>query len=162
MTMRPATPGDAAAIRALLLDCFPGPGEADLVEALRAAGDAPVELVANEGEEIVGHVMFSRMDAPFPALALAPVAVAATRRRRGSAAALIREGLEIARSAGWKGVFVLGDPAYYGRFGFDAAMASGFDSPYAGPYLMALALDGDTLPAARGRLRHATAFGALE
>ncbi|HEY0802646.1 MAG TPA: N-acetyltransferase [Steroidobacteraceae bacterium] len=42
--------------------------------------------------------------------------------------------------AGWACVFVLGDPAYYTRFDFDTALASGFKSPYAGPHFMALAL----------------------
>ena len=74
---------------------------------------------------------------------------------------MIRAGLERARSAGWRGVFVLGDPGYYRRFGFDPALAGGFASPYAGPHLMALAL-GPDLPARSGRIEYAPAFGREE
>jgi len=41
---------------------------------------------------------------------------------------------------GWQGVFVLSNPEYYSRFGFDAILASGFKSPYSGSHLMALVL----------------------
>ncbi len=73
---------------------------------------------------------------------------------------MIRAGLERAAIDGWHGVFVGGEPGYYRRVGFDAARASGFISPYAGPYLMALALDGE-LPATNGSIDYARAFGAL-
>ncbi len=75
----------------------------------------------------------------------------------GIGGGLIRAGLARARSAGWQSVFVLGDPGYYRRFGFDPALASGFASPYAGPHLMALAF-GPALPASRGQIEYAPAF----
>jgi putative acetyltransferase len=101
------------------------------------------------------------MEAPFRALALAPLSVDPGAQGRGVGSALVREALRVARRSGWAGVFVLGAPAYYRRFGFDATTAAGFLSPYAGEHFMALILaDG---PAAHsGRLRHAPAFGALE
>ena len=49
---------------------------------------------------------------------LAPVAVLPARRRSGIAARLVREGLEACRERRRGFVVVLGDPAYYGRFGF--------------------------------------------
>jgi putative acetyltransferase len=61
MEIRDEVLGDHAAIRRLHLGAFPGAQEADLVERLRADGDAVISLVAIEGTEIVGHVMFSRM-----------------------------------------------------------------------------------------------------
>lgn len=118
-------------------------------------------LVAVAGGALVGHVMFSRMERPDRALGLAPVAVAAAWRRRGTAAILIGEGISRAGADGWASVFVLGDPAYYGRFGFDASLADGFASPYAGPHLMALALGTDALAARSGELRYPRAFAAL-
>ncbi|MGB8843415.1 MAG: hypothetical protein WCC64_20355 [Aliidongia sp.] len=57
-------------------------------------------------------------------------------------------------------VFVLGDPVYYRRFGFDPMLASGFASPYAGPYLMALGLT-QPLPSLSGKIDYAPAFAAL-
>jgi putative acetyltransferase len=90
-------------------------------------------------------------------LSLAPVSVAPHRQRSGR---LIRAGLARAAEDGWQGVFVLGDPGYYQRFGFSPARASGFTSPHAGPHLMVLALDGD-LPATEGKVDYAPAFAAL-
>jgi len=162
MNLREEAAADVNAVRQLLLASFPGAGEADLVEKLRAAGDAVISLVAIDGGVLTGHVMFSRMAAPFPALGLAPVAVLSDWRRRGIAAALIQEGIKRAKNEGYAGIFVLGDPGYYQRFGFSIHHADGFDSPYAGPYFMALPLQGNQLPSQSGRVDYAPAFSALE
>ena len=160
MILRDEQPADRAAIWAVVHAAFGSAGEADLVDRLREDGDAVVSLVAVEGEAIVGHVLLSRMQAPFKALGLAPVSVRPDRQRSGVGSALVREGLARARADGWEAVFVLGEAAYYGRFGFDAETARGFASPYAGPHLMAVALMG-RLPATSGRVDYAPAFAAL-
>ena len=116
-------------------------------------------MVAEEGGEIIGHALFSRMTAPFRALGLAPVAVRTPWRRQGVAAGLIEAGLAQAAVQGWEAVFVLGDPAYYGRFGFDAGLAAHFPNPYAGPHFMAKALA--PLPVRTGRVDYAAAFAAF-
>jgi putative acetyltransferase len=157
--IRPEDPSDRAAIRRLHLVSFPTAAEANLVDGLRDDGDAVLSLVARERIAVVGHVLFSRMTAPFRALGLAPVAVLPACRRHGMAAALIEAGLSRAATLGWQAVFVLGDPAYYGRFGFDAAAASGFDNPYAGPHFMVKPLA--PLPAASGPVAYAPAFDRL-
>jgi putative acetyltransferase len=161
MEFRPEIDGDYAAIRQLHLHAFDGAGEADLVERLRCDGDAVFSLVAIDNGVLHGHVMFSKMASPALALGLGPVAVLAGSRRQGIAARLIKDGLSRATASGWRSVFVLGDPAYYGRFGFSAGQASGFASPYAGPHLMVLSLAGEALSAATGRLEYAPAFAAL-
>jgi len=153
--------GDRAAIWSVVAAAFSSPDEADLVDRLRADGDVVYSLVGCDGDDIVGHVLFSRMTAPFRALGLAPVSTLATNRRRGIAAGLIEDGLARARQEGWDSVFVLGDPAYYGRFGFDVALAAGFSSPYAGEHFMALTL-GETLPTLAGVVAYAPAFAALD
>jgi putative acetyltransferase len=162
MIVQPETPDRYPAIRALHVEAFPSTSEADLVERLRLDDDARIALVAIEDDRVVGHIMLSRMDAPFRALGLAPVSVAADRRRRGIAARLIEAGLARARTAGWEGIFVLGDPAYYQRFGFSAAAAKNFDSRYAGPHLMLVALKNCDLPTGTGKIGYAPAFAALE
>ena len=161
MIIRNAAATDLAAIDAVLRQAFPGPEEANLVRHLYRDGDVVLALVAEMADQVVGTVLFSRMGAPFPALGLAPLAVVPERQRQGIAASLIRKGLELARDDGWEGVFVLGDPDYYTRFGFTAAAASGFNNPYAGPYLMALSLGGGPLPACEGKVDYAKAFAAL-
>jgi putative acetyltransferase len=160
MVIRDERPEDAAAIRALLEAAFGGPAEADLVARLREDGDVVLALVAEDAGRIVGHVLLSRLTAPFPALALAPVAVLPARQRRGIGGRLIRAALERATAAGWQAVLVVGEPAYYRRFGFDPALARGLACPYAGPYLMALALQGE-LAATTGDIAYPPAFAAL-
>jgi putative acetyltransferase len=167
--IRPATGGDVAAIDALLRKSFPADDEARLVQRLCIDGDMVLTLVADDEEsgELAGIVVFSAMRAEaggraVPSVALAPVAVADRRRRQGVADALIRAGLGQLERAGVQLCFVLGDPAYYGRFGFSASHAEGFASPYAGEYFMALPLRGDTpCRGSRGKAEHAAAFAML-
>ena len=54
-----------------------------------------------------------------------------------------------AREGGWAAAFVLGDPAYYGRFGFRADAARGYASPYAGEHFLALPLGPEPLSGRR-------------
>lgn len=171
VTVRPARASDVPAIDALFIASFPAPAEAALVRDLCVAGDMVLMMVAIDEavseEAIVGVVAFSRMAVdvggnPVPAVALAPVAVEAGYRRQGIAEAVINAGLERLEKEGVLLCFVLGDPAFYGRFGFDPAVARGFESPYAGEYLMALPLQGGLLPCGvRGRADHAPAFAKL-
>lgn len=161
MILRDAQPADRDAIDRVISAAFGQAAEARLVRALDHTGDTVLALVAEVPGEILGHVLLSRLSAPFPALALAPVSVAPAQQLRGIGAALIRAAIDRARAAGWAAIFVLGDPAYYRRFGFDAAAAAGFSTPYAGPHFMVLPL-APPLPADRGQLAHAPAFAALE
>jgi putative acetyltransferase len=141
--IRYATPGDHAPIRSVVEAAFGTPAEARLVESLRADADAMFELVAEDAGEVVGHVMFSRLWADRDELyaALAPLAVRPDRQRGGLGSALVRSGLESAAQFGAFGVLVLGDPAYYPRFGFSAQAAAKVVSPYSGlPAFMALPL----------------------
>jgi putative acetyltransferase len=163
--IRPERPDDSGAIRAVLIAAFPTPVEADLVKQLRRDGDCEIALVAEDEGRIVGHVQMSRMQAEgdgraFRTLGLAPVAVLPERQREGIGSRLIREALAIARENREELVFVLGEPAYYGRFGFSAAEATPFTSPYAGPYLMAQRLAEIDLPS-QGRADYAPAFAGL-
>ncbi|MGB5087358.1 MAG: N-acetyltransferase [Methylocystis silviterrae] len=159
-TLRAETPEDHSAIHGLLVAAFDRCGEAELVEALRKEGDLVFGGVAAVNGVIVGHAALSRMNAPFPALGLGPVAVAAAYRGKGIANALLRWSLARAQDDQWRAIFVLGDGAFYGRFGFRPELAAGFDTPYAGPHFMALALNG-ALPAKEGPVDYAPAFERL-
>ena len=160
MIIRAANGSDYRTIRALLDAAFAGSVEADLVERLRADGDAAIELVAEDEGRVVGHILFSPVQAPLRALALAPLGVDPVRQRRGVGSALVASGHDRAREQGWDAIFVLGDPAYYTRFGYSLEAAAKFASPYSGPHFMALPLS--ALPEVGGDVRHARAFSALE
>jgi putative acetyltransferase len=128
MQFRPERPEDAATIRALTDAAFEGmpfsdQTEAKVIDGLREAGALTLSLVATEGGEIVGHVAFSPVTIEGEAgdwYGLGPVSVWPDRQRTGIGQALIREGLQRLRSIGAGGCVLLGDPAYYRRFGFES------------------------------------------
>jgi putative acetyltransferase len=143
--IRHARAADHAAIARIVEAAFGQADEARIVERLRAAEDSLFELVAEADGEVVGHIMFSRLYADRPELiaALAPLAVRPDRQSTGVGSALVRAGLEQAREFGAWGVIVVGDPAYYPRFGFSADTAAKVRSPPLSgqPSFMAIALE---------------------
>lgn len=160
--IRPEREADREAIRALTVGAFGQAAEADLVDALRAQGDLVLSLVAAD-PAIVGHLAFSRLGLPRAAVratALAPVSAAPSRQRQGIGTALIRDGLRRLAADGEDLVLVLGEPAFYNRFGFAADAARGLSTPYDGPYLQALAFT-EAGRAASGPVRYAAAFADL-
>jgi putative acetyltransferase len=166
MRVRPETGDDAAAIEGVHLAAFPTCAEADLVRRLHEDFDSEISLVAEQGGAIVGHVMLSRMEVtgdgePIRALGLGPVGVLPGHQGAGIGGALIESALAVARTLGEELVFVLGEPAYYERFGFTAATARPFASPYAGPYFLALALRPGAASPASGSASYAPAFSKL-
>jgi putative acetyltransferase len=144
LSIRTATPRDRDAIRKVEQHAFGQAAEAGLVDALVTAGDAVVELVAEDEGQIVGHVLFSRVFVEkgakrFPAVALAPLAVEPSFHRSGIGGALVREGHVRLKKAGETLSVVLGDPIYYGRFGYSHERAAAFESEYQCDALQALA-----------------------
>ena len=163
MSIRPATPRDRDAIRRVEENAFAQKAEAGLVDALVADGDCVVELVAEEEGQVVGHILFSRLyvhggGKDFAAVALAPLAVEPSFHGTGIGGALVREAHLRLKDAGEKLSIVLGDPAYYGRFGYSHARAAGFDSEYQGDALQAQVW-GEAPEG--GQLVYAPAFSAL-
>src|SRR5262245_36819569 len=81
-----------------------------------------LDLVADDDGVIVGHVMAARGRlAEKDALGIAPLCVSPSHQRQGVGTALMRAIIDKSQAAGWPFVVLLGDPAYYGRFGFEAA-----------------------------------------
>lgn len=162
MQIRPEQPADCDAIRALTTEAFAtaphsSGTEAAIVDGLRAAGVLTLSLVVVEGEEIVGHVAFSPVTidgAERGWFGLGPASVRPDRQRGGIGSELIREGLRRLREIGAAGCVLLGDPAYYGRFGFtnDPALVLEGVPP---EYFMRLAF-GAEMPA--GTVRYHAAF----
>lgn len=137
---------------------FQGPVESELTGRLWSDGDVVLGLVAAAPDRIVGVSLLSRLAAPLPALALAPVAVSPEWQGRGLASYLVRSSLARAGGGGWQVAIVLGDPGWYGRFGFERDLATGFATPFDGPYLQAKALTPAGLPRTEGCVTYPAAF----
>ena len=160
--IRPAELSDRAAIHEVVEQAFGQKLEAELVDRLVAGGDAVLELVAEADGRIVGHVLFSRLTVGNDDILSGRGARAAGRRsgvpedghRRGAR----RGGASYLAAAGEKLAIVLGDPAYYGRFGYRRRPAEGYSSDYQCEALQALAW-GEA--PATGRLVYAAAFAGL-
>lgn len=162
MHIRPERPEDAATIHALTDAAFAGmpfsdQTEARVVDGLRAAGALTLSLVATEADEILGHVAFSPVTVNGEAVGwygLGPVSVWPARQRSGVGQALIRDGLQRLAALGAGGCVLLGDPAYYRRFGFanDPSLHLVGAPPWA---FQCLTLDG---PRPEGEVRFHPAF----
>ena len=163
LVIRPAEKKDFAGVGSLLDASFGGDAERRLVECLRADGDVVLELVATHEGELFGHVLFSRLavvgpEGRFDAVALAPLATLPARQRTGVGRSLVENAHHLLREAGEKLSVVLGDPAYYGRFGYGHPRAAGFESDYQCDALQALAWG--NAPTS-GRLVYSHAFADL-
>jgi putative acetyltransferase len=116
---------DLAAIRTLTFAAFGNAPhstqtEAAIIDALRRAGALTISLVAVD-EVPVGHIAFSPVTINGEVsgwYGLGPVSVRPDRQRKGVGRALIQTGLDHLRAMNAQGCVVLGDPLYYGRFGF--------------------------------------------
>ncbi len=166
MDIKAATEADLPAIAKLHDAAFGTPHEGKLVADLHQGDLAAISLAAWDGPQILGHILFSPLvievdDEAVMGLALAPLAVAPAQQNRGIGTLLTKAGLVAAAQHGWQAVVVLGQPSFYQRFGFSPILAAGFETPFAGPYLMALELSEGALSGRRGKIIYAAPFGAL-
>ncbi len=154
LIIRLARPVDAPGILAVVEDAFSYGGTLDAGEELAIVRDTwsaqegrpLIELVADEGGTVVGHLQAApgRLDGePTPVAGVAPVCIATSHQRRGAGSALLGALLGAAEGARWPLLVLLGEPAYYGRFGFEPAAPLGLTYAPAGggnPYFQALPL----------------------
>ncbi|WP_343744233.1 N-acetyltransferase [Chitinophaga sp.] len=115
-----------------------------IIHALRASGQLTLSLVAEENGTLTGHVAISPVEISSGEngwFGLGPVSVVPERQGTGIGTALIKAALAALEQLPAKGCVVLGDPAYYGRFGFKAD--AGLRYPEApAEYFQVLAFDG--------------------
>ncbi|MEM9668931.1 MAG: N-acetyltransferase [Pseudomonadota bacterium] len=162
IVLRPELQNDADAITKLTSAAFSGHPysngtEPKIIEALRASGDLTLSIVAADQESLIGQITFSPItingvhDGWF---GLGPVSVLPDRQGEGIGSKLVRCGLEDLKARLAKGCVLVGDPAYYQRFGFqgDCGLTYG-DVPAA--YIQALVL---TPPVRTGAVRYSDAF----
>ncbi|QDV76104.1 GNAT family N-acetyltransferase [Botrimarina mediterranea] len=158
--LRNEAPDDLDAIRRLNEAAFPTPAEGRLVDLLREAGRLTLSIVAVAGDQIVGHVALSpiTVDGSVAGLGLAPLAVDAAYRRQGIGGALIEHSLDRCRELRTPLVVVLGEPAYYRRFGFESASRYGLVDEYGGGDAFQALWLGPTAPRPSGTIKYAPEF----
>lgn len=167
MKIRAETGNDRLAVHALNTAVFESPGEANLVDTLRAQAEPCISLVAEDAGEIIGHILLSpatlSADQDILVMALGPMAVIPRRQHEGVGSALVHAGLEQCRQWDCQAVFVLGHPLYYPRFGFEPASRFNIASVYAVPddVFMALELKPGALAGKAGTMSYHQAFAAL-
>jgi len=164
MQLQPAGAADRADID-LLLDAAFEPGRHARTAYRLREGAEPyrgLSLVARERGRLVGSIQYWPCELwdgqkDHPITLLGPVAVAPDLQGAGLGKRLMRASLEVADACGHDAIVLIGDPDYYGRFGFTAAATAGWQLP--GPVerhrLLARIAAGVSLPAA-GDLRAAT------
>lgn len=162
--IRPERPEDEAAVHAVVAAAFAGHPHSDgseprIVQDLRRAGALTLSLVAEAEGAVRGHIAFSPVaisDGTPGWYGLGPVAVAPEFQGCGIGATLVEAGLAALRAIEAKGCVVLGDPAYYGRFGFTHDPALAYPGPPA-EYFQAIALD-SVMP--KGKVAYHASFEA--
>ena len=120
--IRESLPSDVALIEELYPNAFPDEDLLPLVRELLREGPTVLSLVVIADKALAGHVMFTTCSIagrPDKVALLAPLAVAPDWQRQGIGSAIVRAGLRRLENAGTVQVYVLGDPAYYRRFGFE-------------------------------------------
>jgi putative acetyltransferase len=167
--IREERPEDAEAVHAVLVAAFGREAEARLVERLRASEKIICALIAEEKGRVLGHMVLSRIavesgDREVPALALAPLAVSPAFQRLGIGSALVSAGLERCRMEPHARVLVVGDPVYFGRFGFVPASRFGLKCPFpvAEEAFMAIELEPGAFAQVSAVVRYGHEFEDLE
>lgn len=168
MQIRTARPGDYSFVYSVVNQAFNQKGESGLIERLRKdpAFIPELSLVAELDNQVVGHILFSRLHIlsgtkMHLSLALAPISVLPAYQKQGIGKSLMEFGLQRAKEMGETSVIVLGHPAYYPKFGFKPSSIWGISCPLEVPdnAFMALELKRGCLEGVKGMVKYADAFG---
>jgi len=167
LSIREETERDFGSVHEIHQKAFRQNNEARLVDALRhSASFIPeLSLVAVIKEEIVGHILFTKIhiigeQKVHDSLALAPVAVLPGYQQQGIGSQLIQKGLQRAKACGYDSVVVLGHEQYYPKFGFAPAHTWNIKAPFDVPpnAFMAIELKPGILKQASGTVQYPQEF----
>ena len=173
MYLRRERDGDSPAIAVVHSEAFVRPDAPDAVPpevelvALLRASDAwipALSIVAAEDASIVGHVVCTRatIAGVIPVLGLGPLGVAPSHQGAGVGSALMHAVLAAADALDEHLVCLLGNPRYYGRFGFAPARERGIEAPedwYGDHFQVRLLTNATGLE--HGRFEYAPAFASV-
>jgi len=127
----------------------------NLVQELHQETSSPSikSLVAEVDNEMIGYVSFSpiflKSDSSISGYILAPLAISPEHQKQGIGSSLIKSGIDILTQDGAGVLLVYGDPAFYGRFGFNEEIGRTFTPPYPLEYPFGwtgMMLNGTTAP----------------
>ena len=162
--IRPETPANIPHITAItqaafLTEVHSSHTEQFIINALRKAGALSLSLVAEQNGEVVGHIAASPVQVGEHGgnwYGLAPLSVRPDKQQQGIGGLLVQQLLQELKTLGADGCVVLGDPDYYGRFGFKAQHGLYYPGVPA-EYMQALSFDQQGIT---GEVTYHPAFGA--
>ncbi|KKZ99053.1 GNAT family N-acetyltransferase [Bacillus wiedmannii] len=152
--------------QAFLKEEFSDKTEHELVSRIRKCDAFIPELsIVAVNEEIVGHILLSKIKieqgaTSVESLALAPISVARGHQKKGIGGKLIGAALEKAKELGYGSVVVLGHPEYYPKFGFKKASEWNIKAPFEVPdeVFMVIELSEKALQGVEGIVQYSSAF----
>jgi putative acetyltransferase len=163
--IREERPADVAAVREVNRRAFEQERESNIVDALRANGGALLSLVATIDDQVVGHVMYSRVSVGdmVNGAALGPMAVLPEHQRQGIGTRLIDTGNQKIKDAGYPFIIVVGHAEYYPRFGFRPAGKYGIKCEWDVPeeVFMVLMLDAAKMQGVAGLAKYRDEFSTI-
>lgn len=165
MNIRKEQASDIEKIWEVNTEAFETETEANLVNALRSSGCTYLSLVAETEDNVVGHILFTRVELTgnenrIKIMGLAPMAVLSQYQKKRIGSKLVKAGLERCQSLGYDAVVVLGHPNYYPRFGFAPSAEFGIKSEYEVPdeVFMIMELVPESLKHHAGVIKYHEAF----
>lgn len=168
--IRPEHKNDISAISMLNDMAFGQEAEGELILKLRKNKNfiKDLSLVACMGNEIIGHILFSKItiknkNETFESLALAPMSVIPEFQGLGIGSELIKKGLQKATKLGFESVIVLGHENYYPKFKFTPANQFQITCPFEVPdaNFMAIELKKGSLDSVSGCVVYPKEFNDL-
>jgi len=167
MNIRKEKDSDIEGIWKVNAEAFETEAEANLINALRDSGISYISLVSEEGEEIVGHILFTPVEligdnSGLKLMGLAPMAVMTRLQKKGIGSQLVKAGLESCLAQGYDAVVVLGHPEYYPKFSFVPSVKFGIKSEYEvhDEAFMVLELTKGSLKGHQRIIKYHSAFGS--
>ncbi|HJL60871.1 MAG TPA: N-acetyltransferase [Pseudomonadales bacterium] len=160
--IREAQESDLEEVFNLIHSSFSNKAESDLVKQLISDEDVLINLVVESSDTIIGNIVVSKVtmepDTGLFCGGVAPLSVLAVHQSSGVGSQLMKEAIKKSKEMGMDALFLLGDPNYYKRFGFNA---SNLESDYSVEHFQELELTKDCLANLKSKVTYANAFLSL-
>ena len=160
--IREAQESDLETVLNLIHSSFSNKAESDLVKQLISDNDVLLNLVIESSNTIIGNVVVSKVtmepDMGLFCGGVAPLSVLPERQSSGIGSQLMKEAIKKSNEMGMDALFLLGDPDYYKRFGFNI---SNLKSDYRVEHFQELELTRNCLVNLKSKVTYANAFLSL-